>query len=311
MQASLPGARASKRKIFIRISMILVSLAALFFLIVVPWFVARMVMTRRFSFPDPDAGKTPASYGLQFDGIEFQSRDGLTLRGWYVPVNSRAKGSVIFAHGLNRSRVEFLDQAVFVHELGYNALLFDFRHQGQSEGDLTTLGYRERLDVLAAVAYARQRDPEGPSIVWGISMGGAATLMAAAEATDIDAVIVDSTFRSLEETIARHAKLVFRLPKYPFAQAITYAFAWKGGFWPSAFDLGVAVDQMGSRPILFVGVENDPRMPASIARELHERATGPDKALLIVPGNRHGKAFELSREEFKKAVRIFLERISR
>ena len=134
MEASLPGARASKRKIFIRISMILVSLAALFFLIVVPWFVARMVMTRRFSFPDPDAGKTPASYGLQFDGIEFQSRDGLTLRGWYVPVNSRDKGSVIFAHGLNRSRVEFLDQAVFVHELGYNALLFDFRHQGRAKG---------------------------------------------------------------------------------------------------------------------------------------------------------------------------------
>ena len=291
--------------------MILASLAALFFLIVVPWFIARMVMTRRFSFPDPDAGKTPASYDLKFDWIEFQSRDGLTLRGWYVPVNSRAKGSVIFAHGLNRSRVEFLDQAAFVHELGYNALLFDFRHQGQSEGDLTTLGYRERLDILAAVAHARERAPEYPSVVWGISMGGAATLMAAAGSTDIDAVIVDSTFLSLEETIARHAKLVFKLPKYPFAQAITYAFAWKGGFWPSAFDLGEAVDRIGSRPILFVGVENDPRMPASIARELHERAAGPYKALLVVPGNRHGKAFELGREEYKKAVRVFLERISR
>ncbi len=313
------GKGVSRRKIIIRVTLVLITLAALFVLVGVPWFITSVVTTRRFNFPDSDLGKTPTIHQLAFDEIEFPTQDGITIRGWYIPAGSeadgspsgsKAKGTVVFCHGMNRSRVEFLEQSAFVHRLGYHALLFDFRHQGASDGELTTLGYQERFDVLAAVEYARERSRFGPVIVWGISMGGAATLMAAADSTEIDAAIVDSTFLSLEDTIAHHLKLIFKIPKYPTAQTITHAIAWKGGFRASDFDLRKAVERIGPRPILFVAVEDDRRMPSEISRKLHQQALSPDKALLIVPGKRHGGAYQDNRETYEEAVRKFLRQVA-
>ena len=108
----------------------------------------------QFHYPDPNDGKTPKSYNLDFRWIEFTSPDGIPLKGWYIPAEGTARGTIIYCHGLNRTRIEMLPDAVFAHSLGYNGLLFDFRHQGMSGGAITTLGYQERLDVLGAVRYA-------------------------------------------------------------------------------------------------------------------------------------------------------------
>jgi len=127
----------------------------------------------------------PKSYNLDFRWIAFTSSDGIPLKGWYIPAEGPARGTIIYCHGLNRTRIEMLPHAVFGHSLGYNSLLFDFRHQGASGGDITTLGYQERLDVLGAVHYALEQEPAvRPIVAWGVSMGASAALMAAAEAPD-------------------------------------------------------------------------------------------------------------------------------
>ena len=303
-----------KRPLWLRIARrivtALVLLAAVFFLAVVPLFFSWLITSRQFNFPDRNVGRTPATHNIGFEWIDLETSDGLKLKGWYVPAHPSApKGTIVFCHGLNRSRVEFIDQAIFAHGLGYSSVMFDFRHQGESEGEVTTLGYQERLDVLAAADYARQRLPDRPLIVWGISMGAASALMAAAESEEISAVISDSTFLSLEDTVAHHARMFLSIPKYPVAQEVTYLIGWWGGFWPSALDIRDAVDRIGSRPILFVAVEDDRRMPSTISRGLYQRAASPDKRLLVVPGDRHGGAFQSGGEEYKEAVRQFLEKV--
>ena len=114
-----------------------------FFYGVVPWFLAGIASTRRFHYRDPLDGKTPASYGMKYHDIEFKSSDGIDLKGWYAPAEGQAKGTIIYVHGYNRSRVEMLPMADFGHKLGYNSLLFDLRHQGASGGDVSTIGYQE------------------------------------------------------------------------------------------------------------------------------------------------------------------------
>jgi pimeloyl-ACP methyl ester carboxylesterase len=287
--------------------LILAVLATGFFFLFVPWFFANIVTTGHYHYPDPNDGKTPKSYGFNFKWIEFPSSDGVALKGWYVPATGAVRGTIVYCHGLNRTRTEMLPMAAFGHELGYDGLLFDLRHEGASGGELTTLGYKERLDVIGAVRYALyQQHAARPVILWGISMGASAALMAAAELPDVAAVISDSSFLSLRATVEHHWKLFFHLPSFPFANEIVYWIAWRGGFRPSDFNLLDAVARIGNRPILFVAVQDDRRMPPSIAQALYAHAANPHKALIVLPGHRHGEGFNQATEQYEIAVKQFL-----
>jgi alpha-beta hydrolase superfamily lysophospholipase len=287
--------------------LILVALVAGFLFLFVPWFFSNLGTRGRFHYPDPNDGKTPISYGMNFTWVEFHSSDGVLLKGWYVPAAGEARGTIVYCHGLNRTRIEMLPMAAFGHQLGYDGLLFDFRHQGSSGGEVTTIGYKERFDVIGAVRYAlSQQRAARPVIVWGVSMGAAAALMAAAESPDVAAVISDSSFLSLSDTVKHHWRLFFHLPSFPIANEVIYLLAWRGGFSPSDFDLVKAVTRIGDRPILFVALENDRRMPPSIARNLYAHALSPHKALIVLPGQRHGEAFNLDKDQYEAAVKQFL-----
>jgi alpha-beta hydrolase superfamily lysophospholipase len=290
--------------------MMLALLVAVFFLGFVPWLFSHLVTRGRFHYPDPNDGKAPISYDLPARWVEFPASDGTALKGWYVPAEGQPRGTIIYCHGLNRSRVEMLPRAQFGHEIGYNGLLFDFRHHGQSGGDLTTLGYRERLDVLGAVRFALAEEKAArPVVVWGVSMGAAAALMAAAESPEIAAVISDSSFLSLSDTVKHHLKLFLPLPAFPIAHEVIYLTAWRGGFRAEDLDLGKAVERMGARPVLLVAVEGDRRMPPTVAQKLYAHSTSPAKGIVILPGARHGEGFNQAREPYQKAVAEFLERV--
>ena len=54
-----------------------------------------------------------------------------------------------------------VDRALFLRDAGYSVLLIDFQATGESPGDVITFGWRERLDVLAAVDFLRRALPGG------------------------------------------------------------------------------------------------------------------------------------------------------
>jgi alpha-beta hydrolase superfamily lysophospholipase len=293
---------------------IVASLVVIFLFGVVPWFLTNIATTSRFHFHDPNDGKTPQSYGINFHPVEFHASDGILLRGWYIPSNSEARGTVIYCHGHNRTRIEMLPMAVFAHSLGYNGLLFDLRHQGDSGGAVSSIGFWERLDAEAAMQYAlREEKAARPVILWGVSMGAAAALLAAAESPDAAAVISDSSFLNFTDVV-RHHYYLFRgfvrwfppLPSFPIADEVIHWSAWRANFDPAEFDLEKAVRSIGDRPILFVAVEGDRRMPPSIAQKLYSDAESPLKKLVVLPGTRHGEGFKTANQQYEAAVANFL-----
>lgn len=301
----------SKRRIIRNIFLIIIGLAALFFLLVVPWFFMNLITTRKFPFHDPNAGKTPLSFGLKYQNIEFHSADGILIKGWYVPAGPHARGTIIYCHGHNRTRVEMLPMEVYGHSLGYNGLLFDFRHSGQSGGKFSDLGYLGRLDAIAAVHYALTREnATRPIVLWGVSMGAAASLMAASQSPDIAAVISDSSFLSFHQIITHAAHMIFHIPSFPIVDEAIYWAAWRGGFWPSEFNLREAVRRINPRPILFIAVRHDPLIPPAIARELYSCSDSPERVLVVVPGHRHGEGFTSGHELYEQAVKKFLASLS-
>ena len=294
---------------------ILVALVLTFFLAVVPLFVATIFTTNRFHFPDPNDGKTPQDFRMPYRSVTFQSSDGIDLTGWYMPAAgaalAAAAGTIIYAHGQNRTRIELLPMAQFAHGLGYNGLVFDLRHAGASGGSVSSGGYWERLDLEAAVRYALDQEHAArPVVLWGVSLGAAASLMAAAEDPDVAAVISDSTFLSFDDTAHHHWKLFFRgWPQFPMVNQTIAFVEWRAHFRASDFDLRTAVTRINPRPVLFVGVEGDPRMPPLIAQTLYGLSTSPNRMLLIVPGNRHGEGFHSGTAQYEQAVKEFLGRV--
>ena len=305
-----------------RVTWILASLVAFFFLAVVPVGLSWLIVHRSFRFPDPDSGKTPSTFGLHYENVEFASDPGILLRGWFIPAQSSrineqnrrleaCRGTVVLVHGLNRSRAEMLSRAVFLAKNGYNALLFDLRHHGESGGKISSLGYYESNDVLAALNYLReQRHLECPVGLWGVSMGATASLLAFSRSPEVNCAIADSPFLSFENTIVHHAQLFLGLPRFPIVDLILFFTSYQLRIQMKDFDMRKTVREIGPRPILFVAGTADRRMPPEIARTLYGIASSPQKEILIVDGAKHGEAYRTDPVNYQQVVLGFLARTS-
>lgn len=280
---------------------------ALFVFGIAPFWLAGMATTRRFQFPDREnAGLTPASFSLAFEDVTFKSADDVELWGWWVAA-PEGRGTVVLVHGLNRSRIEMVRKVPFLHRVGWNALLFDLRHHGTSGGEASTFGDRERLDVQAAKVFAATR-AAGPVVFWGVSLGGAAATLAAAEDPSVAGLVCDSTYRSLRDTVGHHLALFRRfrwwlrlVPSWPVASEVVWWMGRRGDFEPDAVDLVAAASRLSGRPALFVCNSGDRRMPPEIAFEL-KAAAGENARVLVVPGDSHGGAWREGTAAYERAV---------
>lgn len=301
------------RKWISRILITLFTLIILFFLVVIPLFVTHFMTHARTRPMDLKIKTTPQDFGVPFREITFPAAHTppdtvVTLSGWLLP-HEQSKGVIILAHGLFRSRQEVLARACDLWRIGYTTLVFDFRRHGRSGNGKTSLGYLERRDVLGAIAFARDSlDQNLPLITYGVSMGAAATALANCESADVDALIIDSCFLSFDHTITHHMKLWLGWPRFPIGTIISGLAKWRIGFSGEAFDLRRALDRIGKRPVLVIGGQADKRMPPEVTRELFGHVQG-EKQLYLVPGARHGKAYEVDPQKFTGTIDDFLQRV--
>ena len=300
------------RRILKRVVITLIILVVVLIFGVIPWGLAMLVTGAGTRPMDRKLTETPATFGLQFKDVEFQTSDGVKLSGWLMP--SRDKhATIIYSHGLFRSRRELLERAVEFVKLGYGALLYDSRNHGLSGPARVGLGYNERLDVEGAVRFLRD-DAQTPDkiILFGISMGATAALLAAAETPDAAAVISDSSFLSFKDTVDHHVKMFLRLPSFPVANELRFFIERRAGFDGSQFNALEAVKRIGDRPILFIAAAHDRRMPPEIAEQLYQVCSSPGRDLVIVdgPGSEvHGHAFQANPKVYVERVARFLESV--
>jgi len=280
----------------------------------VPYFLGGVVTTRRFTYNDREnAGLTPASFNLPFEEVSFQARDGVPLKGWWVGA-PQARCTVVLVHGLNRSRIEMVKKVPFLHERGWNALLFDLRHHGASGGNVSSFGYFEKQDAHAAVELARSR-AAGPVVLWGVSLGAATATLAAADDPGVAGLVCDSSYRSLRDTVSHHLELarswawwMRAVPSWPVGAEVLFWISRKGGFDVDAVDVRAAAARMAGRPCLFVCNSGDERMPAEIAFEL-KAAAGDRARVLVVPGHSHGGAYREATAAYQGAVAQVLDEV--
>lgn len=284
------------------LSFILALLVA--FLVIAGWRESQYVIQRR----QPDKPDSPARYGLDFEEVEFKSRDGTTLRGWFIPA-PEAKGTIIFCHGHAGSMDPDLKYVPWFNASGFNVLMFDFRGHGRSEGDRISMGYFERLDLLGAVDYLKRRGFNNIGVL-GFSMGGAVAITTAAIEPSIKAVACDGAFADLLEVLIRGIGVVNpALRPIGFVVgplAILFASLRLGAWLPSADPIRW-VAKISPRPLLLIHGEKDVFISTRRIKALYE-AAGEPKELWLIPDAGHRNADELYPEEYRKRVVGFFER---
>ncbi|MFZ0428642.1 MAG: alpha/beta fold hydrolase [Acidobacteriota bacterium] len=250
--------------------------------------------------------ENPATFGRTYRDVEFQSRDGVRLRGWFLPGDG-ARTPIVLAHGLFRDRHEVLARACELNLSGFPALLFDFRSHGTSGKAPITLGYSERLDVLAAEEYIMEKTGTRRVALLGVSMGATACALAASEhPATVTALVADSAFASLESTVRRHVHLFLGLPSFPFSNVFIWNLCRIGHFQPQDLDVLTALEKMPTVPVLLIYGRDDTRMPPEVARELLAATADPNRELWMVDNAGHGAAYRTAPREYLKHVITFL-----
>ncbi|MCC7366972.1 MAG: alpha/beta fold hydrolase [Chloroflexi bacterium] len=249
----------------------------------------------------------PGRWGLNdAQEIDLTTRDGVRLHSW-VFRSPESVGSVIVLHGHGGNKHTVLPLARMLYPR-YNVLLLDHRGHGDSDGLRTTIGYEERLDVHAAVEYLLEQGL-GPVGIYGMSMGGATAILAAAEDRRISAVVADSPYARLRWAVGQ----VARLRGYP--GFIAPGIAWIGCFATAfhlrnsmaSFDPVEVVDQIAPRPLLLMHGTDDEIIPVVSARILYEKAGAP-KELWLQDGLKHCRALDECFDEFSRRVVAFYDR---
>lgn len=269
----------------------------------VVWLVANFYYARKLTniFIHPPryaraADNTPQKYNVPYQDVTLTTQDGLELAAWYTPSQN---GSVILvAHGHVAARWNYM-HSLFAQQ-GYGVLSWDFRAHGESKGDTCTLGYYETLDVEAALDYLLAQPNIEHIGAWGGSMGGAATLLAAERRPEIEAVISDSTFTTMPDSIKKRTRI------QPL-QAFIFLFAEQmTGIQIEDIDPLSAIDALAPRPVLIIYGEADSIVPNDAGALLYA-AAGEPRELWSLPEIEHMQVYRTFPEEYTQRVTAFFD----
>lgn len=122
--------------------------------------------------------------------VEFSNAKGETLSGVLEVPSQDAQAWAVFAHCFTCSKKSLAASRVArgLAERGIGVLRFDFTGLGDSAGDFSTSGFSSDVADLLSAAEWMNAAGRSVSLMIGHSLGGAATVVAAAQLEDVKAV---------------------------------------------------------------------------------------------------------------------------
>ena len=314
--------QALKRKVWIRIFLVILSILFVFFAIVnAAGLVIGDVFYKEFCvwntrldskrFATLQVTLEDGIKNKHWQNISINSRLGYTLQGTYLISPTPSNNTVVFVHGINGSRLLGLWYAPLYLQAGYNVLIYDSRASGESGGNSVSWGFYEKYDLDQWIDWIEQRYPNGNIGVHGVSMGAATALMHAEmnEATHrVKFYVADSSYSDLEElltqqidaTVSLHDPLwVKLLLRYSSIMA-----NWQSGFHYEDVSPIQSVRNV-TTPILYLHGDADVLVPAYMNEQLYA-ATKGYKEKYVFPGDAHAMAIFNHKVEYQRRISSFI-----
>ena len=195
-------------------------------------------------------------------------------------------------HGYSSSPRDFGGLAKVVHEdWGCNVLLPYLGAHGRSEGKHISMGWLDRLDIVAWTEYlVREHGEDVKIVLLGNSMGAATTMMTTGETLPPNVVcaVADCGYTSFWDEYVVQAKVILGLPPFPGVYALNTMVKWRMGF---SMKEASSVEQLkkSKTPTLFIHGDADAFVPFWMQDLVYE-ACAAEKQKLAVPGAGHSES---------------------
>lgn len=239
-------------------------------------FTAQAGLDNLFYHPDGRAYATPSRDGYAYEEIDFLSKDGTKLSGWFIPARGKALGTVVHFHGNAQNMSAHYSFVSWLPANGFNLFVFDYRGYGKSEGTVSREGVYQ--DSVAAVDYIKKRSDidQQKLILFGQSIGGANAIAVAGstEFEGIVGVVSDSAFSSYKGVATDHAGIL-----KPFAYLLI----------GNKHSPKKVVKNIAPIPLVLIHGTDDPVVPYKHAKILFREAREP-KTLWTLEGGQHTEA---------------------
>nr|WP_307255759.1 alpha/beta hydrolase [Oikeobacillus pervagus] len=216
------------------------------------------------------------------------------------------KKFMIFCHGVTENKVNSIKYMNIFLERGYNAILYDHRRHGESEGKTTSYGYYEKHDLKAIVDELIKR--EGEEVFFGIhgeSMGAATMLLYAGLLEDrADFYIADCPFSDFREQVTHQMKRILKIAPKTILHLADWSVFLRGKYRLKAISPIEAVQHI-QKPILFIHSQDDDFILPEMTKALYEAKPGAKKLFLAEKGA-HAQSYNENKEQYMAAIDDFL-----
>jgi esterase/lipase len=258
---------------------------------------------------NPQEAVTPQSYLLSsYISLNFTDRSGGEHEGWLL-LGLRGAPVIILSHGYESNRADLLSLGTILRENHFNVYLFNF-HGPKAKETYSNLGPRQASDLLSAIETVTKQPHVNPNRVglFGTSLGGYASLVAAQSNPKVKALVVDTTYATPEQMFDLQIDGMLGGSSGLF-RALTEAefhLATRGrNSWPMLANL----PKLAGVHKLFISGRDNPPL-AKTTEEIYNQAP-PPKQLLVLEHSQAGLASQGEKKEYEEQVLdFFLQNLS-
>ena len=237
---------------------------------------------------------------------------GRKLHAVYASAPDSAAGTAVLVHGYTDNHLCMMHIArIYRDSLGFNVLLPDNSYHGLSEGDAIQMGWLDRLDVKQWLGVANGIFGDDFTIVHGVSMGGATTMMLSGEPdlpSYVKGFVDDCGYSSVWNQFKKELKEQYGLPAFPVLYAADLVCRMRFGW---SFKEASSLDQLAKceLPMLFIHGDSDTYVPTADVYLNYEAKQKGYKELWLVPDTAHAKSCENYPAEYTAKLRSFIAKI--
>ena len=243
-----------------------------------------------------------------WETVSITSSDGLRLEADFIPSGNHRYALIIHGYKCDRKAM-YLLSSVFFHEWGFSLVIPDCRSHGKSEGRWIGMGWLEKDDIKLWCEWITKRDPEAEIILFGVSMGAAAVMMASGLnlPSSVKAAVEDCGYTSAWEIFRNELRMLYHLPAFPLLCIFSFFSRIIAGYTPKEAS-SLRMLKKSELPMLFIHGGSDHFVSTSMLDECFQAKIKGWKEKLIIPDAGHAEAYLRDPQLYFSTIRNFIEK---
>lgn len=232
--------------------------------------------------------------------------NGKKLDAYYIPAEKESNVFVICCHGYADKVRYMANYAMNFSRMGYNVLLPALGGHDINQDSKISMGWFDRFIIVAWAKYLAENYPQCEIILHGVSMGGAAVMMATGERMpeNVKCCVEDCGYTCVDDVFRVQMREFVHLPAFPLLTVTDAVCRLHGKY---SFKEASALEQVKKSvtPTLFIHGDRDTFVPFWMQYPLYKYAVC-EKEKLTVPGAVHAVSAFINPELYWSTVEKFI-----